>query len=465
MADLVERARAFIREHELIRDNDHVLVAVSGGMDSVVLLHVLFRLKDLWHLRLEVIHLNHGLRDGEADRDQQFVEQLAKSYHLPVIARQVSVPQLMKSERLSEEQAARKLRYRFFEELLEQRGADLIALGHQADDQAETVMDHFLRGSGVKGLAGMPVRRGKFIRPLLFATRNEIETYATANSLDYVTDSTNAMVRYRRNRIRHELIPYLQKHFNPAITDVLLRTSGIMDQVEQYLDSQAELAWDRCCISIKKNKIILDIDTFLNYFSVIQKYVLYQLFERIALDRSILTAQRMEQILTLIRRRISGKRIRLTNDWQLWVNHDQVVISSEIVSDYEIPIVIDKHYQLPRGEGEFVARLIDREELPAHFSTSRQVEYIDYDKISGALAIRNFRTGDRFRPLNGKGEKKLSDFFIDLKIPLHRRKNIPLLVCESGIVWIVGYQIDDRFKLTDKTKRILRLQIKRKASA
>ena len=249
MPDLLEKFTKFIEQHQLIKKDDYVLAAVSGGIDSVVLLQLLVRLSDLLHLKFQIVHLNHGLRGKQADRDQQFVEQLATEYNIPIITRKVSVPKFIAKKNLSEEQGARVLRYRFFEQTLKKTGADCIALGHQADDQVETVIDHFLRGSGVKGLTGIPVRRDKFIRPLLFATRQEIETYAKLHSLHYVIDSTNTITKYRRNRIRHDLIPYLKQHFNPAIENIVLRSASIMNEVEMYLNDQARLAIEKCLLA------------------------------------------------------------------------------------------------------------------------------------------------------------------------------------------------------------------------
>ncbi len=464
MSDLLEKFTNFIEEHQLIRKNDYILVAVSGGVDSVVLLHLLLRLVEPFELKIQIIHMNHGLRGNQADRDQQFVEQLAKKYELPIISRTIDVPKYIAKKGLSEEQGARILRYRFFNWALNKTDADCIALGHQADDQVETVIDHFLRGSGVKGLSGMPARRDKFIRPLLFATRQEIETYANFHTLHYRIDSTNVMVKYRRNRIRYELIPHLQQYFNPAITEIVLRSAKIMDEVEIYLNEQARLALGTCLINLKKNKIVLDINSFLNYFIIVQKYMLYLLMDQLQLSRSTLSTQKLDQIFKLIRERISGKKINLNSEWQLCIHYDHLVITDEKVTDFKIKVTINTAYNILDGELKFRTDLITKDKLPKKFTNNPYIEYIDYGKIKGPLVIRIFKTGDRFRPLNFKGEKKLSDFFVDRKIPRHQRKEIPLLVCDSGIIWIIGYQIDDRFKITDTTEHILRLQIKRESS-
>lgn len=460
MSELLKKFKNFIELHQLIKLNDHVLAAVSGGVDSVVLLHLLLRLIEPFKLNLQIIHLNHGLRGEQADRDLQFVKQLAEKYQLPIIARKVDTPEFVAAEGLADEEGARILRYHFFEQVLAETDANSVALGHHADDQVETVIDHFLRGSGLKGLSGMPKKRDKYIRPLLVATREEIETYAATHSLDYVIDATNKMVKYQRNRIRHELIPQLQQKFNPGISGVVLRTAQIMDEAEQYLNLQAKFALKQCVINFKKNKIILDIDSFLNYFTIIQKYIIYQILQRLQIERSLFTTEKLNRVLKLIHNRISGKRVILAPQLQVLIERDQAVFIKGEFSDFEFPIEVNKEYSLADGELWFIAKEITKAALPLNFSEAPKVEYIDANQIKGTLIIRNFRTGDRFRPLNFKGEKKISDFFTDRKIPIHKRKEVPLLICDSGIIWIMGYQIDDRFKISNRTKRILKLQIK-----
>lgn len=459
MSDLVDKFFAFNAKHQLVRPNDRVLVAVSGGVDSVVLLHLMSKMAETLALELQVIHVNHGLRGAQADRDQEFVAQLAARLGLPFIVRKVNVRRFLAQRHISEETAARWLRYRCFQWALKKTNAAALALGHQADDQVETVIDHFLRGSGVSGLRGMPVRRGKYIRPLLFASRQEIETYAQTYSLDYQVDSTNLMTRYRRNRIRHRLIPLLQSEFNPSIGTTVLRTAKIMGETEAYLNEQARLALDACLIQQKIDKIILDIDAFLNYFIVIQKYMLFQMLDRVGISRSTLTSTIIDRMLKLIRAKASGRTVRLVGTWQLALASGQIVLHRSTVVEYDFEIQLNTNYVLPNSGLRFWAEVIAASQLPQQWSADHRIEFVDYDRLSGQLRLRNIRAGDRFRPLNFCGEKKISDFLIDLKVPRHERREIPLLVCDEGIVWLIGYRIDDRFKITKDTQRVLKLQI------
>ncbi len=465
MADLLEKFIEFNDEHQLIRPGDYVLVAVSGGIDSATLLHLLVQVQQQWQLRLEILHVNHGLRGEQADHDQQFVAQLAERYQLPLIARKVDVKKFQRRHKVSEEEGARLLRYHVFQWALKSTGANHVALGHHADDQVETVLDHWLRGSGVRGLSGMPVRRGTIIRPLLFATRAEIETYARSHKLDFVNDITNVMTHYRRNRIRHELIPYLKEQFNPALEKALLRTAEIMAEVEIYLVEQGRLAVEQCLVASKKNKIILDLDAFLKYFIVVQKYALFEIAERLALPRSVLTAEKIERILKLASGRRSGKKLCLSSEWEVWGEPHYLVFSHRAVASGQIEVPFNSVVPLFNEELLLENRLITMADVPRTFPNDRTVEYIDYDKVQGRLIIRLPRPGDRFWPLNSPGQKKLSDFFIDRKVPLHQRWEVPLLVCDSGIIWVVGHQIDDRFKISNRTARVLELKIIEKGTA
>ncbi len=463
MKNLDEKFAEFCVRHQLLKKNDYILVAVSGGVDSVVLLHLLVSAATDLQLKLDVVHVNHMIRGKEADRDQAFVEDLSEKYHLQCFSRKINVPKFVAQKGFSsEEEGARILRFRFFDQVLAEADADSMALGHHADDQVETVLDHFLRGSGLRGLAGMAPKRDQFVRPLLFANRSEIETYATSNSLHYLIDSTNKLPVYKRNRIRFELIPYLKKEFNPGLEEVILRTAAIMREVEDYVTQNAVSAFETCLITQKKNKIILEIDAFLDYFIAIQKYIVYQVLEHFDIYRSHITSQMMDRILILTRQAKSGKRVNVTSEIQALVDHGQFVFHRKTVERVEILVQPGIDYPLGFEDNIFRADVMKISDFTGFEAENRNIEFVDADKLKGQWVIRNFKEGDRFKPLNFSGEKKISNFFTDEKIPLHLRSEIPLLTCDSGIVWIMGYQINDKFKITQKTKRVLKLQIKRK---
>ena len=457
--DLITRFREIISEQHLINKNDKILIAVSGGVDSVVLFHLLYSIREEFFCRLKLVHLNHKIRGQESDNDQKFVEQLSQQYNLPISVKVVDVLKYVEQQKCSLEEGARVLRYQFFNEELVKSNFNYLALGHNANDQAETILDHFLRGSGIRGLLGMKHIRDKFIRPLLTITRKDIETYAHNTGLNYVTDTSNREIKYKRNKIRHQLIPYLQSEFNPQIVNTILRTGEIISENDSFLKFEAEKAFNICLTSFKKNKIILDINKFFNYFSIIQVYVLYYMLEQLSIEESALNFFKINSFLNFIKRRKIGTKFPISNSWEILVDHCGLVIYQPLAKDFEFNVSLKKSYLLFNREKIFFSDLINKERLPKTYSEDKRTEYLDFDKANGPFTIRNYRPGDRFIPLNMKGHKKVTDFFTDQKVPLHLRKEIPLLTCPEGIIWIIGYQIDDRFKITDKSKTILKVEI------
>ena len=458
--DLLIRFKNVIIEQNLVHKDDKILIAVSGGVDSVVLLHLFYCIRDEYNLTLKIIHVNHGIRGEEADRDQTFVQQLSDQYNLPVSLKRVNVPQYIESQKRSLEEGARILRYQSFNEELEESNFDYLALGHNANDQAETILDHFIRGSGVRGLSGMKYIRHKFIRPLLAFTRTDIETYALKMRLNYVTDTTNKELTYKRNKIRHQLIPFLQKEFNPNIVNTSLNTGFIFKQIDIFLKTEAKKAYAACLKSYKKNKIILDIDLFFNYFNIVQVYVLYYILELISIDENVLSFHKITSFMNFLQKRRIGAKFSLSPEWKILIDRNVFIFYQSDENEFEFEISLKRKYKIYESEKIFIAELINRDQMPKTFSSEKNLEYIDYDKVEGQLSIRNYRPGDRFVPLNMTGHKKVSDFFTDEKIPLHIRSQIPLLTCFRGIIWIVGYRIDDRFKITNNSKRILKLEMR-----
>jgi len=252
--DILKKFCDSIRSNALFNERDRILLAVSGGVDSVVMLDLFSRIQDRYNLDLRIIHLNHGLRGELADRDEEFVKTLGARYSYRVIAKTVDTASYARKRKMSLENAARTLRYKFYEDLVRSENATAVAVGHNQNDQAETFLDHLTRGSGIKGLVGMKIRRGYIIRPLLTVTRVEIQTFAKKHGIQHVVDHTNLDKKYKRNRIRHELIPYLENNFNPGIIKSLFNTTLILKDADFYLENQARESLKHCIIYCKKIK-------------------------------------------------------------------------------------------------------------------------------------------------------------------------------------------------------------------
>lgn len=444
----------------MVAQDQKVVLAVSGGLDSVSMLALFFEIRGEFDLELYVLHLNHGLRGEESDGDQAFVEELAGQYQLPFFCKKVDTLTFKKKNKLSLEEAARKLRYEFFEETLSNVGADLLATAHTADDQAETVIDHFLRGSGLLGLAGMKIRRDFYIRPMLCFSRTELEEYINRKKLAFREDASNRDLNLKRNRIRHELIPYLKENFNPNIVATLNRGASIFRNTEIHLKKVAKEACKSLVSLQKKNEISLEFEGFLGYNIQIQNYILFDCFEWLRIDRDKLDYGKLYQINKLIEQRKIGKKIPIDGTFHLWIDRDVFVISERETRPFE---KIEFNLKLEKStryqDCHFIWSLV-KKETDIVFDTNKNVEYFDYDKIGINLSIRPTYPGDYFIPLNFKGKKKISDFFTDNKIPLRDRRNIAILESGNKVVWVCGHQIDDRFKVRPKTKKILKMEMK-----
>jgi tRNA(Ile)-lysidine synthase len=454
---LLARFEKCLREHRLVAPGQTVLVAVSGGVDSMVLLDLFACIQEPWRLQLVVAHLNHGLRGKEADRDQTFVSTRAGHYGLPVVTERADVAGYARQRHLSREAAAREVRYDFLRRAAQQAGAERVALGHHANDQAETFLDHLLRGAGLAGLGGMWWQRDIFVRPLLGFTRAELTEYATHHRLPFCEDSSNVDLRMRRNRLRHELVPHLASHYNPRVVEALSRACQAFQEADQGLRIIAarQLARDG---REEGGKIVLDIAEFLRYLSVTQKYVLMDVVERMGGRRSQLDSRTLERVLRLVRQARPGTRVSLGGGIEAAVSGRYLVIGPSAQGSFCLPVHIGREVADPARGFVFKCSPATREEFQALRGTSPAVEFVDAGQVEEPLRLRSWQRGDRFFPLGMQESKKLSDFFIDAKVPHHRRHLVPLLECAKGIIWVCGLRLDERFRVTDKTRQLLRLE-------
>ncbi len=458
---LSENLVKYNQKHKLFSVNDKILLAVSGGIDSVVLLHLFLQIREEWNLQIAVIHFNHRLRGSESDGDEIFVRNLCEKNKLVYFVSNEDVGNYSKANKISIEMAARKCRYDFFCQIAQENKFDLIALGHNANDQAETVLSHIIRGSGVRGLGGIHPKRDKYIRPLLFATRKEIENYAHQQNLSFREDSSNADTSYQRNRIRHILLPILARDFNPNIVKTLKRLGENMTGIDDYLRSQGDDAYLRCLKYRDHCKIVLDIIKFLAYFDVLQKYILERVLTDLKKDVRILDYRTFERIKTLINKHINNS-IKISSDLWIVTSSNELFVGKFEKQREEIFIQeIPGQYQL-WNDLIFEIKRTTKPLKQVLKNSGSNVEWIDESSIELPLKIRPYHHGDRFQPLNLRGSKKLSDFFIDEKIAFYKRSSTPILECKGRIVWVCGHRLDERFKLTQKTANVLKLELRKK---
>ncbi len=469
--DLLGRFRHHCEGQQLISHGARLLLAVSGGLDSRVMLDLFCTLAEDWQLTLVVGHVHHQLRGEQADADAEFVSELARGYGLPVWTEKVEVRQFAQEQHLSLEAAARKLRYCALGEMCRQAGCHAVVTAHTRDDQVETILAHLLRGTGLAGLAGMAARRlsaeGEvtILRPLLPFSRAQLQVYAGQRSLRWREDASNIDVVFLRNRIRHELMPLLRTRFNPAFEQSLLRLATIAAQLQIDLEEQAAAALNHVVLARTPGKIVLDLQQFWKYFRSIQAYVVRGVMQQITESRCDLTFDETDRILSLI----DAARVRPPRGSRryLWRREVEVVVAQSEVAFSKIhpalpTRLLEIGMRCPVPEAGMVIT-ISRHSLPPDWRNhvTAYSQWIDAAAVSGELCVRFPQPGDRFQPLGMTGFKKLSDFLIDRKVPLHQRRRIPVVACSTGIVWVCGYRLDERFKIDAKTTAVLHLQAER----
>jgi tRNA(Ile)-lysidine synthase len=459
---LISRLQAFLVRNDLLQSGQKLVIAVSGGMDSMVMCHALRTLAPAWSWTLAAVHFNHHLRGTESTGDEEFVRQQCMLWGIPLYLGGQEVALWSRQEGHSLESGARILRYRFLLEVLNKLGFDRLVTGHNADDQVETVLGHMLRGSGVTGLCGIPEQRGAVVRPLLFADRKTIAQYAREHEIPFREDSSNRDQRFRRNRLRHQLIPELEIHYNNRVRQGIRRLAENMVEVEAFLVDQAEKALSECQRQQSADKIILDLERFLPYFKVLKKYILRLCVRRLGYDDRILNHVMFSTILSGLERRPSSWQLHLQRDLYLWIRSDAMEVGKRFVPVQEI--------LLPQPEKEYVLwedwRLIISSDTVALTSICHNQDpfcvWVDGSVLHWPLRVKSICPGDRFYPLHMQGSKSVADFFIDNKVPQSERQRIPLLWSGDRLVWVGGLRLDDRFKVTPLTTAVYQLRLVKK---
>ncbi len=459
MTKTIKKVKSTISRYSMIMHGDRVVVAVSGGPDSVCLLDMLHELKDDFGIELVAAHFDHGLRPGEDEAETRFVESLALSLNLPFETNKAG-PHI-KAGRGSLEERARGARYHFLEEVKGRFSAQKIAVGHNLNDQAETVLMRLLRGSGPSGLSGIPpCRDNKIIRPLIEISRNEILHYLGQRRLKYVTDSSNLETRYLRNRIRLELLPQLKK-YQPRIIELLAQTSEIMRRDNGWLEVVAE-EWVKEMAEITTDRqVLIPLSSFKELSGALRYRVIRYALGMTGENLRRVSLRHIEAISLLATGRKPQGRISLPNMLTAKRMYDKLIFARVRVKDRKFKGFC---YSMD-GPGTFhlkaLKNTISLEEtgkmsLP-DMNNSPWTAFLNADHITYPLMIRSFRPGDKFVPLGMSGHKKLKDFFIDLKVPAEERACTPILTHKDMILWVCGFRIDDRIKVTPDTKKVLRV--------
>jgi len=461
---VLESVKGFLKDHSI--ENTSVLVAVSGGVDSTVLLDCLVKLKDGLSLDLTVAHLDHGLRGSSSREDAEFVRRRANELELESIVERRPVGEVTEGSQSSLEATAREVRYDFLSEAADRAGAEFVALGHNRNDQAETILMHLIRGTGLRGLAGMKEVKGPYIRPLVRCSREQILEYARQAGLDYREDETNQDTTYFRNKIRHQLIPDLETNYNRAIVDHLVGVGKLAREAQSYFRKKVKEITDEIKIGGEREGECFDRKKLLKYHPYLQKKTVREFIREARGCLKDVTMDHVEEVLEKIRKEPARTRLDLPGiEFEISRNRACFLREPEKVKQVRYRYEVEPESTLEIREANIIISLelhSDPETIPPEdFSSDSLTEVVDWSKVEQPLVVRNRREGDSFVPLGMDGTKKLKDFFIDSKVPFERRGRTPLVCDESGIIWVVGHRIDERYKLDRSTSKALLLKARR----
>lgn len=436
-----------IKAYNMLEKGDRVVVGVSGGPDSIYLLEMLNLVKDDLGLQLIVAHVNHGIRGEAADADEEFVKKKAEKLSLQYEVIRVNMNEYAKEHKMSSEDAGRLLRYGFFHKLAGDNGK--IAVAHNRDDQAETLLMRVIRGTGVDGLAAMRFCKGQVIRPILSISRNEIESYLEENNIEFVTDLTNLECDYFRNKVRLKTIPEIEREYNPAFMDNLYKLSMIAGEETDYMEEMACKTYERLVNSADGS---IDINGLLKEHKAIITRVIRIGISKVNNSLKEIGHVHVDAILSLMEGQ-SGKSLDLPQGILVKKSFNKLLFLN--ASNLETK---KESFKLEIGENSTDFGKFFLENNVKDISYGKNKINIDYSKIKGRLYVRGRNNGDYFKPLGMKGRKKLKDFFIDEKIPLEERDNIPLLCDEENIIWVCGKRLSEDYKIEEKTEDILTIK-------
>ncbi len=504
MADVLNQVRLTIEGHGLLVHGDSVVVGVSGGPDSLCLLHVLLRLRETYNLRLHVAHLHHGARGADADADAEFVAGLAAGWGLPATIERQDVPALAGAHRLTFEEAARRVRYTFLARVAGETGACKIAVGHNADDQAETVLMHFLRGAGPAGLRGMlpatpitdyrmleplgikdaggrtqepcilhPASFIIIIRPLLDVLRADIECYCAEYGLEPRFDRSNLDTTYFRNRLRHELLPLLET-YNPNVRARLRHMAAVVAADYELLNRLQEQAWADSVREEREAAVVFDQAAWRALPIALQRSVLRRAVYRLRRSLRDVDFCHVEDARRVGVSGETGAQATLPGGLVLGVGYDTLTVADEgdagpppdeplLWQDGPLPVQMPGTTSLPQSDWVLQAELLEQWDLgQIADNPDPWTAYIDVRALAAPLALRRRRRGDRFRPQGMAGHSvKLSAFLINRKVPRAWRDRVPLLVFGDEIVWVCGRRVGEVAVVKEEARRVARLRFER----
>lgn len=460
-----ERFLKYIQQNDLVSKGEGIVVGLSGGPDSVCLLNLLCSLREEMNLKIAAAHINHMLRAEEADKDEEYARSLCKKFNVEFFSKSVDINKYSKDKGISSETAGREVRYEFFDHVMEQLDFSKIATAHNSNDQAETVLMRMMRGAGLEGLTGIPVKRDeKYIRPILFVERKEIEEYCKICGLEPRIDESNMERLYRRNKVRLDILPYMKENFNEDIVETINRMVLLLQEDKDYIMSQVNKCYAKNCEK-HEDKVIIYKRVF-EYDNAITKRVIRRAIKEVAGNKYDIEMKHIKDVMELKDMK-TNKKIDLPNGIYAQNIYGDIFIKIKVESNknqYEELVLSNK--DILHKEVYFQNYIFNFERIAYEnnidFMKNNEIKYFNYDNINGNIIIRQRKEGDKIIPLGMKGSKKIKDIFINMKIPQEDRDSIPIIQFGEDIAWVVPMKVSDKYKVTDRTKNILKIVVRRR---
>ena len=454
---MIERVKKYIRENQMLEAGSMVVAGVSGGADSVAMLHILKSIQKEFGFSLEAVHIHHGIRGKEADRDEALVKKICEEWQIPFQSYHYPVPRLSREWKLGEEETGRIVRKQAFaeekkklgfsEKREEGMGRFCIALAHNCNDLAETMLHHLARGTGLRGLSGIHPCNGEIIRPVLCLERKEIVYYLEERGIPYITDSSNLSDEYTRNRIRHHILPAMEMEINQKAVEHMAETARILASADEYFQKKGKELLKLCR---RKDGYFLD-DIFFEEDSIIREYAVMEGFEQLAGKRKDFTSLHVEQVFSLREKEI-GRYICFPRHLRAIRQYEGILL--EKTETQEAPEYTECFFEIP-VPGIFETKIFPYKNQK--IEEKKYTKWMDYDKIKGSPCVRTRKQGDYLVVNSAGGRKKLNRVFIDEKIPAGLRDQIPVVATGSEILWIPGGRMNEQYKVTSTTGRVLEL--------
>ncbi len=448
-----QKVLKFIEQFKLIHNGDKILVAFSGGPDSVFALHFLSKFKKKYGIELLALHFNHGLRGKESDDDANFAKEFCDAMNVEFIVQNLNVKTFAKKNKFSIEEAARLLRYKNLDLIAKKWGCTKIVTAHNLSDNTETILMNLFNGTGLSGLMGIPVQRENIVRPLICLSKQEISEYLQKEKINYRVDSSNLSDDFRRNYIRNRIIPLIKTKLNPQIDEALFRSSQNLANSLQLNETLVAFIKSRFVTS-KRNAVSIQI----NLSEIFQGVIPGELLRAILKEhfKYSLEFDDYQKINSLLLKQ-KGRKVQLASNL-IALRESESIRIQRVQKTSNGKVQIEVGNRVLFGSGEFGVQSIGKEKIK--FKAGGKTEFISADNLNEKFILRVWKPGDKFKPIGMNHFKKVSDFLTDLKIPSSERKNKLVLLNRNQIVWVVGLRIDDRVKLNSKTKKIYKLWVK-----